>query len=103
MGWRSKFIFLLVVYFAGFATAIYCLAPNGRAAGSYVSGSACQSDSVGNAGRFSEMYDNACAKAQASFSGMDSKEFKEKLNLGMQKLMEMSKNSKAAATGTENK
>jgi hypothetical protein len=27
MGWRSKFIFLLVVYFAGFATAIYALAP----------------------------------------------------------------------------
>jgi hypothetical protein len=26
-GWRSKFTFLLVVYFAGFATAIYCLAP----------------------------------------------------------------------------
>ena len=26
-GWRSKLIFLLVVYFAGFATAIYCLAP----------------------------------------------------------------------------
>ena len=26
-GWRTKFIFLLVVYFAGFATAIYCLAP----------------------------------------------------------------------------
>jgi hypothetical protein len=27
MGWRSKFVFMLVVYFAGFATAIYCLAP----------------------------------------------------------------------------
>ena len=26
-GWRSKLIFLLVVYFAGFASAIYCLAP----------------------------------------------------------------------------
>jgi hypothetical protein len=26
-GWRMKFIFLLIVYFAGFATAIYCLAP----------------------------------------------------------------------------
>ncbi len=26
-GWRSKFIFLLIVYFAGFATAIYFLAP----------------------------------------------------------------------------
>lgn len=26
-GWRIKFIFLLIVYFAGFATAIYTLAP----------------------------------------------------------------------------
>lgn len=26
-GWRHKLIFLLVVYFAGFATAVYCLAP----------------------------------------------------------------------------
>ncbi len=26
-GWRSKFILLLIVYFAGFATAIYTLAP----------------------------------------------------------------------------
>ena len=27
MGWRSKFVFLLIVYCAGFATAVYCLAP----------------------------------------------------------------------------
>ena len=27
MRWRSKIIFLLIVYFAGFATAIYCLVP----------------------------------------------------------------------------
>jgi hypothetical protein len=26
-GWRTKFIFLLIVYFAGFASAIYALAP----------------------------------------------------------------------------
>ena len=26
-GWRSRFIFTLIVYFAGFATAIYTLAP----------------------------------------------------------------------------
>jgi hypothetical protein len=26
-GWRTKFLFLLIVYFAGFATAIYVLAP----------------------------------------------------------------------------
>jgi hypothetical protein len=32
-GWRTKAVFLLIVYFAGFATAIYCLAPvpEGRA------------------------------------------------------------------------
>ena len=26
-GWRTKIVVLLIVYFAGFATAIYCLAP----------------------------------------------------------------------------
>jgi hypothetical protein len=25
--WRNKLVLLLIVYFAGFATAIYCLAP----------------------------------------------------------------------------
>jgi hypothetical protein len=29
-GRKSKFIFLLIAYFAGFATAIYCLAPAGQ-------------------------------------------------------------------------
>ncbi len=27
MGWRTKLVFLLIVYCAGFATAVYCLAP----------------------------------------------------------------------------
>jgi hypothetical protein len=93
MGWRSKFIFLLVVYFAGFATAIYYLAPDGRAncgSPSYASSPAGESTGV-----FDGFYDKACAKASASFSGMDTKEFKEKFNLGMQKLMEMSRNGKA--------
>ena len=27
LGWRTKLVFLLVVYFAGFATAIYFLVP----------------------------------------------------------------------------
>lgn len=27
MGWRAKFVLLLIVYSAGFATAIYCLSP----------------------------------------------------------------------------
>jgi uncharacterized protein involved in exopolysaccharide biosynthesis len=28
MGWRTKLVFLLVIYAAGFLTAIYCLAPS---------------------------------------------------------------------------
>lgn len=27
MGWRAKIVFILMVYAAGFATAVYCLAP----------------------------------------------------------------------------
>ena len=27
MGWRTKFVFLLIVYSSGFATAVYCLGP----------------------------------------------------------------------------
>ncbi|HUV41185.1 MAG TPA: hypothetical protein VMW23_05310 [Sedimentisphaerales bacterium] len=27
VSWRTKFVFVLVVYCAGFATAVYCLAP----------------------------------------------------------------------------
>ena len=27
MGWRAKFVFLLMVYVAGFATAVYFMAP----------------------------------------------------------------------------
>jgi hypothetical protein len=48
MGWRSKFVFVLMVYFAGFATAVYCLAPppvdSGTAAGKPLLGSALRSD-----------------------------------------------------------
>ncbi len=51
MGWRSKFVFVLIVYFAGFATAIYCLAPapqapKGAARGKGLSGPAITSDKI---------------------------------------------------------
>ncbi|HBG77306.1 MAG: hypothetical protein WC765_03925 [Phycisphaerae bacterium] len=98
MGWRTKFIFLLVIYFAGFATAIYYLAPDGRQDSN---GAVSFSDQSSSGGAFSGLYDKVSAKAQASFPGMDSKEFKEKFNLGMQKLMEMSKNSKTANNSSQ--
>ncbi|MHC4115013.1 MAG: hypothetical protein ACYSSL_06820 [Planctomycetota bacterium] len=49
-GRKSKFIFLLIVYFAGFATAIYCLAPSagqneiGQASEKMFVESACKSE-----------------------------------------------------------
>jgi hypothetical protein len=51
MGWRSKFVFVLIVYFAGFATAIYCLAPapeaaKGTARGKGLFGPALTSDKI---------------------------------------------------------
>lgn len=51
MGWRSKFVFVLVVYFAGFATAIYCLAPapegsNGSPQGKGLFGTTLRSDKI---------------------------------------------------------
>jgi hypothetical protein len=36
-GWRSKFVLLLIVYFAGFATAIYVLSPVPEEQSAYLS------------------------------------------------------------------
>jgi hypothetical protein len=94
MGWRSKLIFLMIVYFAGFATAIYYLAPDGRAKGGYSYSSNEQSN---DAGIFADLYNKASAKACAGLSAMNSEEFKEKLRLGMQKLMKMAKSSGTTA------
>ena len=95
MGWKSKLLFMLIVYFAGFATAIYYLAPAGVQSRDS-NGAVSSAGESSGAGGFDGLYDKACAKASASFSGMDSREFKEKFNLGMQKLLEMSRNSKPA-------
>jgi len=94
MGWRSKLIFLMIVYFAGFATAVYYLAPGSRPEGGYPYGPDGQAN---NAGIFTSLYDKASAKAYAGLSGMNSEEFKEKLRLGMQKLMEMAKSGGTTA------
>lgn len=66
-GWRTKFIFLLIVYFAGFATAIYMLAPAPE-------GSA--EKSFGNI---------------SSASAFDSQEFAKSFNTGMHKCLAFGK------------
>jgi hypothetical protein len=66
-GWRSKFIFTLLVFFAGFATAIYTLAP------------APEDKATGHSDKNS---------AQSKF---DSEEFVENFNTGMHKCLEFGK------------
>ncbi len=68
-GWRSKFVFLLVVYFAGFATAIYCLAPAPDA--------------------------RACRPSERGFaySAVKSDEFAKSFNVGMHKFLDYSKDA----------
>jgi hypothetical protein len=66
-GWRTKFIFLLIVYFAGFATAIYMLAPAPE-------GSA--DKSFGNI---------------SSATAFDSQEFAKSFNAGMHKCLAFGK------------
>lgn len=68
-GWRTKFIFLLIVYFAGFATAIYMLAPAPE-------GSA--EKSFGNI---------------SSASAFDSQEFAKSFNTGMHKCLAFGKDA----------
>jgi len=67
--WRSKFIFLLVVYFAGFATAIYCLAP-------VPEDYACQSSERGFA-----------------YSALKSDEFAQSFNVRMHKCLDFGKDA----------
>jgi len=67
MGWRGKFVFLLVVYFAGFATAIYCLAPAGQE-------QSCE---------FSEEI--------PAYSPLRSQEFAESFNSGLHKCLDIGK------------
>jgi len=66
-GWRTKFIFLLIVYFAGFATAIYMLAPAPE-------------------GSTDKSFNNI-----ASASAFNSQEFAKSFNAGMHKCLAFGK------------
>jgi len=95
MGWRAKIVFLMVIYFAGFATAIYYLAPAGAKAQTETYYSADYEPTPEKSGFVGGLCDKAFEKASASFSGMDSAEVKEKFNLGLKTLIEMTKTNQA--------
>ncbi len=81
-GWRAKLVFMLVVYFGGFATAIYTLAPvpENKA-----------NDSV-NSSFFRSNTEDAEERSSV-FSAVKSDEFKKSLNTGIHKCFEFSKDA----------
>ena len=75
-GWRSKFIFTLLVFFAGFATAIHTLAPTSE----------------------EEKTTERRSEKGSSESKFNSEEFVENFNTGMHKALEFGKEA-AQRTG----
>jgi len=66
-GWRSKLIFLLIVYFSGFATAIYTLAPAPAKSG------------------------HQAAAKDITYAAFKSDEFAKSFNAGMHKCIDLGK------------
>jgi hypothetical protein len=101
MGWRGKFLFLVIVYFAGFATAVYYLAPSGGEGnqGSFYSTqmNTGEDESTGALNQLRE-------KAYASLANVDLTKFKEAFSRCMHKLIEEVKNSRSSnVEGSEDK
>ena len=77
-GWRIKFVFLLIVYFGGFATAIYTLAP--------------VPDNKANASANSLFLRSKTAGEKNSvFSALKSDDFAKSFNSGIHKCIEFGK------------
>ena len=97
MGWKSKFVFLLIVYFAGFATAVYNLAPS-DAKGSVASAYVANGSGYDYAAAFANLRDKAVARLKE----VDTQKFKDAFNRSVQKMLEMAKNSQIAAANSQN-
>ncbi len=92
MGWKGKFIFLLIVYFAGFATAVYYLAPPGENNNGVTASFTSSSDKD-----YAAAFANIRQKVAAELKGIDTQKYKDAFNRSMAKLLEMAKNSQIAA------
>jgi hypothetical protein len=98
MSWKGKFVFLLIVYFAGFATAVYNFAPSGEK-GSNASAYVSKGSDYDYAAAFAKLRDKAAAKLRE----VDTQKVKNAFNSSMHKLLEMAKNSQLAAANGQNK
>jgi len=78
-GWKAKFVFLLMVYFAGFATAIYCLLPAPEAQ----MGEESSEHSAARAGQFAQSFNvgmHKCLDVAKDISVEVSRLIKQKLD-----------------------
>jgi len=78
-GWRIKFVFLLIVYFAGFATAIYTLAP--------------VPENKANASANSFFSSKTAEEKSSVFSALKSDEFAKSVNTGIHKCIDFGKDA----------
>jgi len=76
-GWRIKFVFLLIVYFGGFATAIYTLAP--------------VPENNANAFAASFVRSKTTGEKNSVFSALKSDDFAKSFNTGIHKCIEFGK------------
>ena len=83
MGWRGKFIFLLLIYFAGFATAVYHLGPEPT-----------QAQAVEQSGQ----QQGSKSFTDFSASAIDSDKLLKTLNTSMHKLAHLTKDVSIKAT-----
>ncbi len=79
-GWRTKFIFLLIVYFGGFATAIYTLAP-------------VPENKANASANSSFLRSKTAGETNSVFSALKSDEFAKSFNTGIHKCIEFSKDA----------
>ena len=93
MGWRGKFLFLLIVYFAGFATAVYYLAPSGRE-GTQDSFYSTQANT--GEGESARVLTQIRQKAYASLANVDWTGLKERFSCGIRKFVEKVKTSRSS-------
>lgn len=81
-GWRAKLVFLLIVYFGGYATAIYTLAPAPE-----------NKASVSAESSFFRSIKADTDEHGSVFSVIKSDEFKQSVNSGIHKCLEFSKDA----------
>jgi len=88
MGWRSKLLLMLIVYFAGFATAIYYLAPSNETASR-------------GADALNKFASCASKKVTAGCAAISKYDFKGAYNKGMQSIKDMKTRNVAKSQETQ--